>query len=302
MLKINFEAVHERYLRGGMEDDRYVFELVSPSNPKAAKHLSTHQIFSNNAIGVAVTLRNEVDEKGIATKVHAGLKLVFSQKKNGGYLLHNDPERITLNLDLAGVKQLYAFLKGWSASLTYDLVRFGVAPRQILGYVSDTEFLLTLRVSEFNPNGNPRSISVGLSDGDAFHLEMYCLALVKLLYPSFSDTTLSDAMRPRIATAVSLNLPRAETPAPSPCLPHVATRAAQPDAREDGLSSTSLNPQRCRTAVFAVGMQKWPRAHRPTIEFIQEGSVEVMDRLIKAGNLGDFSEWEKVFLRMNQGH
>ncbi|MNG16745.1 hypothetical protein D3C84_1006830 [compost metagenome] len=48
-------------------------------------------------------------------------------------------------------------------------------------------------------------------------------------------------------------------------------------------------------AIYAVAMQKWPKKNLATIEYIQEvATPEAMDRLIKAGNAGDFSEWDKI--------
>lgn len=291
MLKIEFEAEHDRYLVGWSNAGKFIFNRVS-DNPKAGRHLSTHQVFSNNGLLLAIYLRNDVDFDGHAVKVYAGLKLLFTHKVQGDYLLHNDKSRINLSLDLGGAKALYGWLKGWTQELKYELPRAGAAPRQLSGFDAGNQFILMLRATEYRDTGN-RMIDVGLSDEDIFHLELYCLALGRLHYPSFSDAAVSDAMRPRAATsyrsANQVNDPKPDVPQAPPAGPQAPEIVSAPsDARP-------LDIHSCRTAIYAVGMKRWPRRDIATIKRIQEQTVEVMDRLVKSGNAGDFAEWDRIY-------
>ncbi|GLE95209.1 hypothetical protein [Pseudomonas aeruginosa] len=52
--------------------------------------------------------------------------------------------------------------------------------------------------------------------------------------------------------------------------------------------------ERCRKAIYAVGMQRW-KGSRDVIEFIQDSApIAQMDRLIKDGNAGEFTEWNRI--------
>lgn len=294
MLKIEFEAEHDRYLVGWTNAGKFIFNRVS-DNPKAGRHLSTHQVFSNNGLLLAIYLRNDVDLAGDAVKVYAGLKLLFTHKVHGDYLLHNDKSRINLSLDLGGAKALYGWLKGWTQELKYELPRAGAAPRQLSGFDAGSQFILTLRATEYRETGN-RMIDVGLSDEDIFHLELYCLALGRLHYPSFSDAAVSDAMKPRAATRqASVNTSRdSQSEAPHELQPSSEGSYATEPASAPA-NARPLDIHNCRTAIYAVGMKRWPRRDLATIKRIQEQTVEIMDRLVKAGNAGDFTEWDRIY-------
>jgi hypothetical protein len=59
---------------------------------------------------------------------------------------------------------------------------------------------------------------------------------------------------------------------------------------------------RTKKAVFAVGKNQWPAKDIQTIQYIQESSdIASMDRLIKAGNAGDFTEWDKIHTLIRSG-
>jgi hypothetical protein len=302
-LLIDFAAEHEQYLKGRLEDGVWVFNAVNPLKPVSGIHLSTYQVFSNGGLGVALYIRNEVDEAGRAVKVHSGLKLVFSHKVNGRYLLAKDENRISLTLDIGACRYLYAWLTGSQPGFMYDLVRSGANPRQISGFETDRAFPLTLRATEFSPNEGHRKIDVGLSDTDIFHMQMHCVALAKLLYPAISDTALVHHMLPRNAAArAGQNKPaEIESPghhpaqtSPEPTAPSVpvppAAAAALPDIAK------------IKKAVFGVGKNQWAVKDIQTIKYIQDNStVEAMDRLIKAGNSGDFTEWDKIHALVRSG-
>lgn len=292
---IDFESIYQKYLRGALQDGIWRFEPVNPSNPRAGKHLSTYQVFSNAGLGVALYLRNDFEGE-VATRVHVGLKLIFSRKVKESYLLQRDDQRISLTLDMGGVRALYAWLQGDTSSFSYEIVRPDAAKKQISGFETDLAFPLNIRVTESDAYGSGRSISVGLADADIFHLEVHCLAFAKVLYPSLSDTALLAHLKPRMPARArispSIGAPSKDSPL------HQPQGASTPVTQQDpagGISSAPFDPERVKKAVFAVGKSKWSRKDLATIEHIQSGPVEAMDRFVKEGNAGNFDAWDRLY-------
>lgn len=285
---IDFESIYQKYMKGASLDGVWRYEPVNPSNPRAGKHLSTYQVFSNAGLGVALYLRNDF-EGTVATRVHAGLKLIFSRKVRETFLLQKDDQKITITLDMGGVRALYAWLQGEAPSLSYEIVRPDSPKKQLAGFESDLVFPLTIRATESDLYGSGRSISVGLSDADIFHLEVHCLALAKLLYPSLSDVALLSHLKPRARASATLT---AHVALQDPAGPADAFPQASPI---HGVPASVLDPERTRKAVFAVGKSKWPKKDLATIEHIQSGPLEAMDRFVKDGNVGNFEEWDRLF-------
>ncbi|KPC02175.1 hypothetical protein QO021_29365 (plasmid) [Pseudomonas amygdali pv. lachrymans] len=293
---IDFETVHRTYLKGCMDGGVWSFTPVNPAKPRTGKHLSTHQVFSNAGLGVALYLRNDF-EGTRAIKVHAGLKLVFSRKVKGKFLLHEDGQKISLTLDMGGVRGLYAWLAGDTPHFSYEIIRPDAPKKQLSGFEADLEFPLSMRAFENDSDGSARSILVGLSDADIFHLQLHCLGLAKLLYPSLSDTALLAHMKPRLKAAPSCT-PTNASPDPDNMGSGPTERPAEahdPAIPASGEALPDLDPEQAKRAVFAVGKNRWPRKDIGTIEQIQNGPVEAMDRFVKAGNAGDFTEWDKIY-------
>lgn len=288
IMLIDFPETHSRYLTAKRRDSgRWAYDLVNPANPAAGTYLSHHQVFSNAAVGFGIYLRNyEIDtESALAGKVQAGLKLLFSRKQNGRYTLHNDPGSISLTLDLDGALALYRWLCGDAPSLTYELARTGTEYRTLSGYQADRAFALVMRATR--SAGETRaasSIDVGLGEADILHLQLHCIGLLKLSYPTLPDETLRAHMRARSGAHRSTST--AES---------ISITSSESRGGEEASSTCDLTEKRCSTAIYAIGMQKWPRRHLPTIEFLQSQGIERMDQLIQAANNGDFSEWERVF-------
>lgn len=290
---INFAEKHRQYLIAQeQEDGCWAYTPVNPDNGNAGIYLSNHQIFSNAALGLGVYLRNEMNS-GVAVKVHAGLKLLFSRAVNGRFALHNDPGHISITLDIGGVIPFYQWLSGDTATLRYEEPRRRREHyRMLTGFQAGQAFEMTLRASLTDgTTGDMRTIEVGLSSADIFHLQAHCAGLAKLLYPTLSDGLLTTHLRRGVGA-------------------RQATQSAGPaghptPALSDGMASQApagngsrRDPTNCSRAVYGVGMGKWPRRHLPTIEFIQSQSVEQMDALIKAGNSGDFSGWDSIYSRL----
>ncbi|WP_439126013.1 MAG: hypothetical protein ACNJA3_29355 (plasmid) [Pseudomonas rhizophila] len=293
---IDFETVHRTYLKGSMDEAGWSFTPVNPTKPRAGRHLSTHQVFSNAGLGVALYLRNDF-EAGRAIKVHVGLKLVFSRKVNGKFLLQDDMQKISLTLDMGGVRSLYAWLAGDIPNFAYEIIRPEAPKKQVAGFETDLEFPLSIRAFENETDGSARSILVGLADTDIFHLQLHCLGLAKLLYPSLSDTALLAHMKPRVKASTSctstIGTPSHVKEVPEPSESPAEAPLDSIPANGDGL--LEFDVEKAKKAVFAVGKNRWPRKDIGTIEHIQNGPVSAMDRFVKAGNAGDFTEWDKIY-------
>nr|WP_193069059.1 hypothetical protein [Pseudomonas fluorescens] len=293
---IDFETVHRTYLKGSMDEAGWSFNPVNPAKPRTGRHLSTYQVFSNAGLGVALYLRNDF-EAGRAIKVHVGLKLVFSRKVKGTFLLQDDMQKISLTLDMGGVRSLYAWLAGDTPNFTYEIIRPGAPKKRVTGFETDLEFPLSIRAFENDSDGSARSILVGLSDTDIFHLQLHCLGLAKLLYPSLSDTALLAHMKPRMSTPTSCTATTG-TPSLVNVVPEPTEFPTEPPLGSipaNGECLLEVDIEKAKKAVFAVGKNRWPRKDIGTIEHIQNGPVDAMDRFVKAGNVGDFTEWDKIY-------
>lgn len=317
---IDFAQAHAKWLVGKSENIRWVFEPVNLQNPLAGKHLASHQIFSNNALGVAVYLRNEIADDGKAVAVFSALKLSFSHKAGARYLLNNDPEKVSLSLDIGGVRQLYTWLQGSTDTFRVEIARKGAPPKAIYGFrLKGGQFSRVLKASATLGCGKQVIVDVGLGYGDLFALSMYCVGFAKLLYPAI-DSQVIERLLTIPGESVGLKhsesepelFPHAKTfsvddlpTMPSP--EHSQPLEAMRNTRGLELRAVATPPDagliRAQKAIFAVGINKWPQKCRSVIEYIQSGAtLEAMDRLIKAGNAGDFTEWNRiaVFCQNNQ--
>ncbi|MAG65499.1 MAG: hypothetical protein CMK74_06450 [Pseudomonadales bacterium] len=291
---IDFAAAHKTYLQGRSEQGQWVFNLANPGNPRAWKHLASHQIFSNHALGIALAVRNEVSDTGKATAAFTGLRLSFSSKVNGRYPLMQDPGKISVTLGIEGVRYLYSWLRGYQSTFSYDLVRRDKAPISLSGFESDSHFTHTLRATTTAVDGAQTRIDVGLNAGDTFSMTMFCVGFAQLLYPSIT----SDLVASHLLVAGTPERTSAQEP-PQPHHSHAKGSLAESQGsqplEECITQPASLERSKVQRAIYAVGMSKWKRQNLQVIEYIQQtASIERMDELIKAGNRGDFSGWENL--------
>lgn len=276
---IDFIDTHRRFLQGGITPLGWGFEPIHPERRTSAVFLSQYTAFSTNAVLVAISIRNEFNEHGLAIKAHAGLKLVFSRRVDGVYLLSKDLSRISITLDMGGVRSLYAWLLGRESSFSYESLRQG-APRKVIeGSQGSAGGKILLSAADYIGQKIRGHIQVCLSETDIFHFQLHCLGLAKLLYPSISDSALIEHLTPRSRQSEPPQAPTTDS--------HPLDEASAPNG-------TYTIAER-RRAVYAVGVRKWPKRDLPTIEHIQQSSEQVMDTFIKAGNAGDFKEWDRLF-------
>ena len=307
---VDFAGYHTKHLVSRKVGGQWLYEPVNPQNPYSGKHLASEQIFSNHGLGVALYVRNQLDDAYKAVGVFTALKLSFSRKVDGTYLLSKDVNHISVALDLHGVRQLYTWATGSQMDLRTEIVKPGASPKTVIGYRMDRggQFPHALKVIGPNSTGEQVVIDVGLNDGDLFTIAMFCIGYCKLLYPVIDGSVIERLLAiPQVSAATgegdtSEKFVHAQTSEPAPN--HLSASAPQDRLNDKAPLTLEQRPDdvlptpgifKQQKAIFAVGMNKWPKKNRATIEYIQEvATPEAMDRLIKAGNAGDFTEWDKV--------
>ncbi|HHH9441255.1 TPA: hypothetical protein ACP32N_003192 [Pseudomonas aeruginosa] len=296
---IDFRSIHAEHLVAKRTASGYRYTPANPDMPAKGKYLAAHQVFSNNGLNVALYIRHDVNSTGECTAAHAALRLTFTHKICGKYLLNDDPNKLSLNLGPGAVRELYGWLSGEQSRFYNEIVRAGAATKTLQGFsLEDGQFSKMISAKECGQDGaDPLDINVGLSEDDQLHLQFYCLGLIKLLYPTFSDVAIQGLLSKRKASAPSsahiIPVSHAK-PSSESVLPHTPS----PPRDRDDQDPSSL--EKCRKAIFAVGVRRW-RGSRDVIEFIQEtASIEVMDTLIREGNAGDFSGWDRIAATYNR--
>lgn len=293
---IDLKKAHTDYLVARPDNGNWVYTPANQKMPAKGKYLAAHQVFSNNALNVAIYIRNDVNAAGKAVAVHTALRLTFSRKERSRYLLNDDPGKLSLNLGLGAVRELYRWITGQQARLDYEVVRAASSPKQLQGFsLQDGQFPWMITATEFNQEqSGSLTIQVGLSDEDLIHLQFYCLAYAKLLYPTFTDVAILELFKLNSGGQVHAQsqIPVPHAKPEQPAEPRQVPRSQPHQPPADMQDPPAL--ERCRKAIFAVGMQRWGGS-RDVIEFIQDSApAEQMDRLIKDGNAGDFSEWNRI--------
>jgi hypothetical protein len=287
---IDFEGIHRSYLIGHSVDGAWQYRPTNPDSPQTGFFPSTHQVFSNHALQIALFIYNRVSssDQMACTGVSHCLYLNFTHRKDGRFLLNKDPRRVAFNLDLGTAGELYGLAQGLSTSFSYSSIRAGKSPKRLMGKVISREGqkLITLRADWAN-SGVPISIEVELDRTACIALAAHCIGYGKLLYPSLSDGTIQALL------SASLNAPRA-CPELIDYSPNADAQAAPVRAcAEENAPALDPLPPRLKKAIWAIGNQKWPNMSVIALQKIQaEVTPERAQTLIDEANAGDFSEWD----------
>lgn len=289
LVLIDFEEVHRTYLIPMYRDGNWTYQPTNAENPKLGRHVSTHQIFSNNGLQVAIYLYNSVTEAGLCSGVSHCLHLTFSRKDKGKYLLSKDEQRITFNFDLGKAKAIYGFVMGLRDDLNVRVVRTGRSPKTLLGRgeVREGERIVTLTAD--SPKG---SVSVELSETAQFVLAAHALAYGRLLFPSLTDCAIQQMFLP--APVVFRACAETETTGTDTEGAPISDFNA---CAEQTLAQRHLeaSPQRdkLKRVVWAIGQKKWPAMRLDALQRIQnEASLPDMQRLVDEANSGSFLGWD----------
>jgi hypothetical protein len=296
---IDFLATHRKYLvaheaEGGI----WEYTAANAEDPKKGIYLSTHQIFSNHALQVAIYLYNGLNEHKRCTRVSHCLHLNFSHKANGSYLLDRDKARITFNLPVGEAKALYAFALGLVDHFHYRVVRPGRAPKTLAGHVAydGGERRVILSAVSFD-DGSRNGISLDLSSSAAVMLATHALGYGQLLFPQLSDvavqnmfSTVPQGVRAcaeghdapvQASLESTASLERPDGPSPDPSFRACAEKPAHGEQRS-----------RLEKTVWAIGNQKWPDMRIDALKRIQSlVDLAQMQQLVQ--DAGDFRGWDK---------
>lgn len=284
---IDFAARHSELLVPYQDGHHWCYRPINQTNPRTGGFLSVQQLFSNNALQVGIYCYNSIAEGSAGRTrcpgVSHSLRLTFSRKVNGEYLLADDESKITFNLDIGHAKRIYAFAQGHVDSLSLRFVRPGKAVRELVGRAgqgddgSRTASLLGVSGGQ---------VEVHLSESQLFALAAYSLAYGRFLYPALSDTAIQQLMTPAIAPVALAGgaIQPTETAAQ---IGACADSAPPATAAEDPVKREKL-----KRVVWAIGNQKWPSMRLEALQRIQnESTNQQLQQLIEAANKGDFSGW-----------
>lgn len=284
---IDFEGAHRTYLVGRPEGHKWVFNPTNADDPKKGIMLSSHTVFSNNALQLSLHLYNRLDQQGSCVGVAHCLLLCFSHKQEGSYPLNSDPRRITFHLDLGIAAELYGVAMGRNVDWTHRLVRQGRAAKTICGK-SETRDGKTVLKLQANTSVNSQNVTcqVEMSKADAFALAAHCVAYGRLLYPSMSDVAIQAMLRDvggnsracaELGTVVDPTADKSRTPAQAASKRSIA----------------SADVAKLGKVIWAIGNQKWGNMEIEALKRIQQiGDPAVLQGLINDANAGDFTRWD----------
>jgi hypothetical protein len=291
-VNINFEELHTQFLKGSKTPHGWLYTPANPSKPGADLYVASYQAFSNNALSISLLIRNTFDRDGNATAAAPLVSLAFSHRHKGRYLLSSDPDKVVIPIYLEQAIQLFAMLRGRSPSVHIEIVRPGVPPKYLKGFPSSGAMSrFNLKAFTTDEDDAHYSVDMALAPEHVFQLQAYLIALGKLMHPWMDQRTITELF-------LSSSMPNEDSvPATAVTRPAQASSGIQVDdsPRAKGPAEQPLDPIRVTKAIFAVGVNKWPKRRRDVIRYIQDtASVETMDQLIRAGNSGDFTEWDRI--------
>lgn len=291
---IDFEAEHRRIF---LRSDPNAF--LNTDHNTSAVHISTEQVFANAGLGIAIAAKDILDGMQKVKGASCYLKLTFSRREGGAYLLHNDPLRVTLWLNSGDARQLYTWLIGGTDSFDAEIgsPQFGL--KRLSGRAEPACDDLML-VGENRPRDNDQRhsrIAVSLNLEAQLKLRAYCIGFIRLLYPSLQDQAAADLLTLRSVLAQRYpGHQRRDTGVIAPAMPVAANIPARTPPSEEAVPQprqAGRPVEEMRKAIFAIGKRKWPAARIDVIKHIQESlDGPSMQLLIDQANAGDFSKWD----------
>jgi hypothetical protein len=290
-MNLDFAGIHRDLLTGSSTPSGWAFKPANPNRPGSDLYVASHQIFSNHGLCVSLLIRNGLSPERTPISATPLVSLAFSRKVDGAYLLARDTSKIIIPIYLAEAIQLFACLAGEMPTVLFDVVRPGVPQKHLrCGPAADQAYRFLLSAYQMDSDSQQSRIDVAITQVDVFHIQAYLLALGRLVYPWMETTVIADLYRSS-SVARQPQERRGEDPQSEPQMQAIQEQAVD----RVGQQPRAIDPDRISKAVFAVGINKWPAKRRDVIRHIQEtATFPAMDRLIQAGNAGDFSEWDRI--------
>lgn len=295
---IDFDNYHRTYLVGHSEGGFWRFTPANQNDPRKGVYLSSHQVFSNNALQIALSLYNSVDGGGHCVGVSHCLYLLFSRKQEGKYLLSGDTGRLSFHLDIGIAGELYDLALGHSDTFCYRVVRSGKAPKSITGKAvyRDGRRVVALRADTAR-EGRAHSIEVEMDRSATIALGAHCIGYGRLLYPSLSDVAVQSLLSTPVpyfrACAENAGVNQPSSNEQVSVLPSHKASHPSNNSPVSASSSPSQALVKLRSAVWAIGKQKWPGMELVALQAIQrlEDAAQLQE-LVDSGNKGDFRGWD----------
>lgn len=297
---IDFENVHRTYLVGWSQGGKWQFTPTNDQEPRKGFYPSSHQVFSNHALQIALSVYNAVDEVGCCVGVRHCLYLLFSRKERGSYLLGNDPCRIAFHLDIGVCGDLYGLAVGHSDRVEYRVVRTGKSPKSFAAVAThrDGRRVVVIRATHSNA-GQATTIEVELDRAALIALAAHCIAYGRLLYPSLSDAAVQGLLSspsPYFRACAEIQASAIhDHGGAEPASGGVDGSSLQNPSQPTRPVAQPVSPElgRLHKTIWAIGNQKWPNMKLPALQAIQKlDNLDQLRRLIDAGNAGDFREWD----------
>lgn len=279
---IDFAAEHRRIFR-----EHGSTEFLNPEAKGNAIHIATEQVFSNAGLGIAIAAKDLIQDTQLKG-VSCYLKLTFSHRSGGTYLLHKDPRRVTLQLNSGDARQLYTWLVGGTDVFDAEIGSPQYGLKRLSGRAEHaSDDLLLIAENRIHESNEQARIPVSLNLEAQLKLQAYCIAFIRLLYPSLNDQAAAELLTLRSVSARRFGLhsqPRAVA---------VEAPMAPPAADPPPKPAPERSPEVVRKAIFAIGKQKWPAQRIDVIKYIQENvDISGMQILIDQANAGDFRRWD----------
>lgn len=290
----DFADIHRTYLIPKYQDGKWVFTPTNPDKPRVGFFPSTHQVFSNHALQVAIFLYNAVSDEGACTGVSHCLYLNFTRKAQGSYLLNNDEQRLTFNLDLGVAGELYGLMQGQADTFSYSAIRPGRSPKHLHGsvHVKNGRRLVILN-AESVKEGASSSITVELDRAAQIAIAAHAVGYGKLLYPALSDVAIQSLLSEPLG-----NFRACADQTEQALLKPEASLARSGDDRACAeerpiYEADSRTHARLGKVVWAIGNQKWPSMTKDALRRIQSiVDLTLLQAMIDEANAGDFRKWD----------
>lgn len=301
---IDFRQLHAELLVGRAEGSNWVFTPANPTSPRTGAFPTSHQVFSNHALQIALYIYNSMSGDQ-CTGVRHCLYLLFSRKVDGRYLLATDPDRIPFNLDIGVASGLYALAQGHVESYAHTVVRAGKPNKYLKGICAYRDGVRVLSLScETVKEGRSIKVEVLLDRADSIALAAHCIGYGRLLYPWLSDVAVQSLLsesRPDFRACAEIADPHHQ-PAPPASMPNSSETGQalghdQAAASRPKPTATGARKSRLSSVVWAIGNQKWDRMTLDALRRIQCIPDEaLLQTMVDEANAGDFKSWDAYLI------
>jgi hypothetical protein len=262
--------------------------ILNMENQRSGIHLLHHQIFNTNGLAVILYCRNSFDQKSNALKGTVScLKFIGTKSlPAGGYASaknENDKHnRISLEVGLGDVVDLYQVLCGSSTSFKYDVIKSNTPKKTLRLRVTSNGFFISM-------TSNPLHLDINISAADCLAIQAISIALYKIKYPFISDVVIHEMLAGRKKFEHDSSIDAIQ-------------KTDEPLQDNDDIFGFNEKPisEMQKKALWAIGKNKWPTRCEATVQTMQKkiGTLAA-DKIVKAANKGDFTLFDEAKRRIS---